>query len=100
MVNVISYVICMALSYVAHRKITFRSRNLVRHELWRFAFLHGVNLALSTGLLSLCQFWGIDRYLALLLSGMFIMVSSFLVMQIWVFRDRQTIPARSGPFLG
>lgn len=90
----------MALSYVAHRKITFRSRNLVRHELWRFAFLHGVNLALSTGLLSLCQFWGIDRYLALLLSGMFIMVSSFLVMQIWVFRDRQTIPARSGPFLG
>jgi len=92
---VISYLICMALSYVAHRNITFQSRNKVRHELWRFAALHGANLLLSTGLLSLCQSWGVNRYLALLASGMFIMVSSFLIMQIWVFRDRRM--AASGP---
>lgn len=91
MTNVISYVTCMGLSYVAHRWITFQSRNRMRHELWRFALLHGVNLLLSTGLLTLCAAWGIDRYLALLLSGLFIMASSFLVMQVWVFRDRRPV---------
>lgn len=98
LVNVISYLACMALSYVAHRKITFQSRNKVRHELWRFALLHGMNLLLSTGLLSLCQGAGVNRYLALLMSGLFIMVSSFVIMQLWVFRDRRLSADTSGPW--
>ena len=86
-INLIAYLACMALSYIGHRKVTFRSKNQIRNEAWRFVITNLVNLLASTMLLMAVERIGFSRYMATALSALMIMASSFVMMQIWVFRD-------------
>ena len=86
-INVIAYLACMTLSYVGHRKVTFRSKNQIRNEAWRFVITNLVNLLASTVLLIAVEKIGFSRYMATAFSALMIMTSSFVMMQIWVFRD-------------
>ena len=85
--NAVGYVMGMAVSYLGHRHVTFNSRGSVVREGWKFLVMHGFNLGLSTLVLAaLVDGLGINRYASLVIANIFVMISSFLIMQFWVFR--------------
>jgi putative flippase GtrA len=92
--NAIAYMTGMAVSYFGHRHVTFKSQGSVVREGWKFVVMHGCNLALSTLVLTaMVDGFRINRYVALVVANVFVMISSFLVMQFWVFRAQSAGPA-------
>jgi putative flippase GtrA len=101
--NVVAYLAGMVVSYAGHRHITFQSRGNIVREGWKFALMHGFNLSLSTlMLLVLVDHWRINRYAALVGTNMTVMLISFVIMQLWVFRDKsaggEALTERSGSY--
>lgn len=91
--NAIAYVAGMAVSYVGHRRVTFNSQGSVAREGWKFVVMHGFNLALSTLVLALLvDELRFNRFVSLVVANIFVMISSFLVMQFWVFRAQIAKP--------
>ena len=85
--NVVAYLVGMGVSYFGHRHVTFNSRGAMRSEFMRFVVTHSVNLILSTLLIyCLVDRLGVNRYAGVALATLFVMASSFVIMQLWVFR--------------
>jgi putative flippase GtrA len=87
--NVAAYLVGMGVSYLGHRHVTFNSRGAVRSEILRFAATHSANLILSTLLIyGLVDRLGVNRFAGVAFATLFVMASSFIIMQLWVFRSR------------
>lgn len=83
---VVAYLCATPLNYVLHRKVTFRSQGQVRKEIPRFLFIHGCNILLSLGgMEAATAYLGFPYWVGALSAAVIIPISSFILMQIWVF---------------
>lgn len=83
---IVAYLCATPLNYIMHRKVTFRSRGQVRRELPRFLFIHTCNIGLSLGgMQAATTLLGFPYWVGAFSAAVIIPISSFILMQIWVF---------------
>ena len=87
--SILGYVISIPVGFLGHRRVTFRSDGHFSAELTRFIFLHCVNIAVSvTGMYGVVDWYGASYWFGSLFAVVFVPISSFIIMNQWVFRSK------------
>lgn len=87
---VASYLCVIPLNFVLHRKVTFQSQGDVRREVTRFLFVHTCNVFLSLGAMEVTTtVIRLPYWVGAFSAAAIITLSSFILMQIWVFFERR-----------
>ena len=87
--SAISYVATIPINYSAHRRLTFRSYNRIISELPRYLLLHGCNIAVTiSGMFSATELFGYPYWVGAFTAVILVPISSFLVMNFWIFINR------------
>jgi len=84
-----AYITVLPASYLGHRKLTFRSINRPSSEINRFLALHLVNILISVlGMYGIVDWLGYSYWLGSLLAAILVPISTFLLMNHWIFVRR------------
>lgn len=84
--SITGYLIALPISFLAHKRITFRSRNQPLAEALRFCILHGANILVSfVGMFLVVDWLGYSYWLGSVLVVASVPISTFVVMNLWVF---------------
>ncbi|GJH20534.1 GtrA family protein [Caballeronia novacaledonica] len=86
--NILGYGISVGVSYLLHRRITFRSQQAHTREVVRFlvvfAFAYAANLVF---LIVLVRWLGVDKGISQLLAGVVYVAASYLMNKFFVFQS-------------
>lgn len=82
----ITYVLGMAVSFVAHSRFTFRHRGDRRPAMIRFVLANVAGYLLNVGLLHLLIVLGLPAVVAQLIAVAVVATLLFVAMKLWVFR--------------
>lgn len=88
--SILAYCCGAVFSYTTHRRVTFRSRQSVRHEAPRFAGISfaGWIVAIISPLI-LTNAWGLPPIVAIVFASVAVPILSFIGMERFVFRARR-----------
>ncbi len=87
--SALAYATATPLSFVGHRRVTFRSKGNLKIELGRFIVLHVTNIIISVGGMVWAVSWaGYSYWLGSFLAVILVPLSTFVIMKSWVFSGR------------
>lgn len=89
--SALAYVTAIPVSFFGHRKVTFRSDASLLPELLRFLLIHATNIAISVGGMAWAVNWlGASYWVGSLIAVVLVPLSTFIIMDLWVFSRRGT----------
>jgi putative flippase GtrA len=87
--TVIGYIAVLPLSFIGHRRLTFRSAGKITPEFRRFCLSFVAGLLASVLAMHAATIWlGLAPFYGIALSILVVPVITFLIMNSWVFRDQ------------
>ena len=86
--SVLAYLAGMVVSFLGQSKFTFRVGKAERHHFVRFVILSTIGLAVSYGAVRGASTIGLPAFVGTLATAILIPLLSFVVMKLWVFRER------------
>lgn len=88
--SVLGYITVLPVNFLGHRKLSFRSANDVLPEIFRFLGVHSVNAGISVaGMYGAVDLLGYSHWLGSLTAVVLVPISTFLMMDRWVFTNRR-----------
>jgi putative flippase GtrA len=89
MAVVIGYIAVLPLSFIGHRKLTFRSAGRVSPEFVRFCISFILGLLASVVAMHVATQWlAMPPFLGVVGAILVVPIITFVVMNLWVFRDQ------------
>lgn len=87
--TVAAYALVVPINFLLQKHFTFRSAAAASAELPRFLLVHGMNIALSAGIMALITtVWGLAPIWGMLATVAIVPVLVFLALEVWVFYRR------------
>jgi len=88
--SVFGYITVLPVNFIGHRKLTFHSVNNTLPEVFRFLGVHTVNAAISVaGMYAVVDWLGYSYWFGSLTAVVLVPISTFLMMDRWVFTSRK-----------
>lgn len=89
MASVVGYLVCIPVNFLLNRHYSFRSRNRVAGDAFRYSVLHLFNIMLTMFIV----YAGVNHFrmhysVAFVVVSLLVPVSSFIILNLWVFRAR------------
>ncbi len=86
--SAIASLVTLPVSFVVHRRVTYRDVSPEAAQWQRFAFVAAINFALNVGLMGASDRLGISYWAALAAGWILVPVANYVVTAIWVFRAK------------
>ena len=87
---VLGYLTALPVSFIGHRRFTFRSKATMTPELMRFTVMHFVNMMVSLGGMAWAvDLLGLDYWVGILVAVVIVPLASYITADLWVFVDRK-----------
>jgi len=84
--SVFGYITVLPVNFIGHRKLTFRSANNALPEVFRFLSVHTINVGISVaGMYGVVDLLGYSHWFGSLTAVVLVPISTFLMMDRWVF---------------
>ncbi len=81
-----AYLLVVPINFLLQKHFTFRSSASLTAELPRFLLVHGMNLALSVGIMALVvTWWGLSPIWGMLATVVIVPLVVYLALDLWVF---------------
>jgi putative flippase GtrA len=88
--SAVAYALAIPVSYFGNRWVTYRSRNVMAFEAFRFVVVQVINLVLTSAVVhvSMEQF-ALPTYAGILVAFLAAPVISLILFEVWVYRQRR-----------
>jgi putative flippase GtrA len=87
--SAVGYALAIPVSFIGHRKFTFRSTDRAKYEFVRFCIVHGMNMALSYYLMKMAvEILKLPYWYGISMCILTVPITTFLIMNKLVFKNQ------------
>jgi putative flippase GtrA len=84
-----AYALVLPISFLGHRRLTFASKGPIIHQWARFILLHATNVIIIWAITKGASSYALPGWIAYGVISFAIPALNFVVLQIWVFHNRE-----------